>query len=148
MNLAFARFCLSACCAIALAGCAALFSQRSTTIADGTRAQLTILESTDIHSNIRSYDYYRLADDPALGFERMATLVKQARAEFPNLYIKITAYDRSLGRQTTALSFIVNRPKHEPGFALERQGGPDRQQRYTLRSYALNQPRGERYNKR
>ncbi|MFI4970314.1 MAG: bifunctional 2',3'-cyclic-nucleotide 2'-phosphodiesterase/3'-nucleotidase [Lysobacterales bacterium] len=53
-------------------------------IADGTRAQLAILESTDIHSNIRSYDYYRLAEDKTLGFERMATLVKQARAEFPN----------------------------------------------------------------
>ena len=53
-------------------------------IADGTRAQLAILESTDIHSNILSYDYYRLADDPSIGLARMATLVKQARAEFPN----------------------------------------------------------------
>ncbi len=53
-------------------------------IADGTRAELAILESTDIHSNILSYDYYRLAEDPSLGFERMATLVREARAEFPN----------------------------------------------------------------
>ncbi len=53
-------------------------------IADGTRAQLAILESTDLHSNILSYDYYRLAEDPSIGFERMATLVKRARAEFPN----------------------------------------------------------------
>jgi len=55
-----------------------------TVVADGTRAELAILESTDIHSNVLSYDYYRLADDPSIGFERMATLVKEARAEFPN----------------------------------------------------------------
>jgi 2',3'-cyclic-nucleotide 2'-phosphodiesterase/3'-nucleotidase len=53
-------------------------------VADGTRARLAVLESTDLHSNILSYDYYRLAEDKSLGFERMATLVKQARAEFPN----------------------------------------------------------------
>jgi len=53
-------------------------------IDDGSRAELAILESTDLHSNILSYDYYRLAEDPSIGFERMATLVKQARAEFPN----------------------------------------------------------------
>src|SRR6185295_18137501 len=41
-------------------------------------------ESTDIHSNILSYDYYRLGEDPSLGFERMATLVRRARTEFPN----------------------------------------------------------------
>jgi 2',3'-cyclic-nucleotide 2'-phosphodiesterase/3'-nucleotidase len=53
-------------------------------IADGTRAELAILETTDLHSNIVSYDYYRLADDPSLGFERVATLAKDARREFPN----------------------------------------------------------------
>ena len=53
-------------------------------LADGTRAELAILESTDIHTNMLSYDYYRLAEDPSIGFERMATLVVQTRAEFPN----------------------------------------------------------------
>ncbi|MEZ5462335.1 bifunctional 2',3'-cyclic-nucleotide 2'-phosphodiesterase/3'-nucleotidase [Dokdonella sp.] len=48
------------------------------------RATLAILESTDIHSNILSYDYYRLTEDTSIGFERMATLVKEARAEYPN----------------------------------------------------------------
>ncbi|MEP6511244.1 MAG: bifunctional 2',3'-cyclic-nucleotide 2'-phosphodiesterase/3'-nucleotidase [Dokdonella sp.] len=52
--------------------------------AEGARAQLAILESTDIHSNILSYDYYKLAEDRSIGFERMATLVKQARKEFAN----------------------------------------------------------------
>ena len=72
----------------------------ATPIADGTRAQLAILESTDIHSNIRSYDYYRLADDQTLGFERMATLVRQARAEFPNTVL----FDAGDTIQGTALA--------------------------------------------
>lgn len=55
-----------------------------TSASDTATATLVILESTDIHSNILSYDYYRLAEDPTLGFERMATLVNQARREFPN----------------------------------------------------------------
>ena len=67
------------------------------------------------------------------------------RKQFPRHYIRIGGYDRSLGRATTALAFIVNRPPEEPGFQLERQGGVDRQQRYTIRSYATDRPSGERY---
>jgi 2',3'-cyclic-nucleotide 2'-phosphodiesterase/3'-nucleotidase len=53
-------------------------------VPEGARATLALLESTDVHSNIRSYDYYQLADDPSLGFERLATLVRQARAQYQN----------------------------------------------------------------
>ncbi len=76
----------------------------------------------------------------------METLAR-ARREFPEHYIKINAYDRSLGRQTTALSFIVQRPSYEPGFVLERTDAQDRVQRYTLRSYAADRPAGKRYGK-
>ncbi|MGZ3496823.1 MAG: ribulose bisphosphate carboxylase small subunit [Vulcanimicrobiaceae bacterium] len=71
--------------------------------------------------------------------------LSECRATYPNHYIKINAYDRSLGRQTTALSFIVNRPQHEPGFAVERTETEDRRIRYTLRPYAADKPHGERY---
>jgi 2',3'-cyclic-nucleotide 2'-phosphodiesterase/3'-nucleotidase len=50
----------------------------------GTTVTLALLESTDLHQTILSYDYYKLAADPSIGFERMATLLKTARAEFPN----------------------------------------------------------------
>ena len=50
----------------------------------GSSATIALLESTDIHQNIMSYDYYKLAPDLSLGFERMSTLVSQARAQFPN----------------------------------------------------------------
>ena len=66
----------------ALAACATT-AQRPA-VPDGTRAQLAILETTDLHSNIRSYDYYQDKADPSLGFERAATLVRQARAQYPN----------------------------------------------------------------
>ncbi|MGH9070098.1 MAG: ribulose bisphosphate carboxylase small subunit [Acidimicrobiales bacterium] len=71
--------------------------------------------------------------------------VKRCRDAFPNQYIKVSAYDATLERQTTALSFIVNRPAEEPGFRVERQESHDRQIRYTLFPYSSNQPQGERY---
>jgi ribulose-bisphosphate carboxylase small chain len=58
--------------------------------------------------------------------------VRGAREAWPHGYVKVVCYDRSLGRQTTALSFIVGRPGNEPGFRLERTEGPDRRIRYTL----------------
>lgn len=69
----------------------------------------------------------------------------ECRKAFPNHYIKVNGYDRSLGRQTTALSFIVNRPKEEPGFHVERMEYNDRQIKYVIRSYATNKPVGQRY---
>jgi ribulose-bisphosphate carboxylase small chain len=60
--------------------------------------------------------------------------VGAVRRAHPRAYVKVVCYDRSLGRQTTALAFIVGRPPAEPGFALERSGGPDRRITYTLRS--------------
>jgi ribulose-bisphosphate carboxylase small chain len=56
------------------------------------------------------------------------------RKAFPNSYIKLNGYDSSKGRQTTMLSFIVQRPKHEPGFELERTEGQDRRIQYTIRA--------------
>ncbi|MEP7044782.1 MAG: bifunctional 2',3'-cyclic-nucleotide 2'-phosphodiesterase/3'-nucleotidase [Dokdonella sp.] len=70
--------------AMLLVACGSAPPQAKVSVAEGTRTTLALLESTDLHSNIRSFDYYQDKDDPALGFERMATLVKQARAEFEN----------------------------------------------------------------
>ncbi|MGO8887475.1 MAG: ribulose bisphosphate carboxylase small subunit [Streptosporangiaceae bacterium] len=71
--------------------------------------------------------------------------IDACRTHYPEHYIKVIAYDASLGRQTTALSFIVNRPPHEPGFRLDRQEVSDRQIRYSLHPYATDRPSGERY---
>jgi len=69
----------------------------------------------------------------------------ECRKTFPNHYIKVNSFDRSLGRATTALSFIVNRPKEEPGFQVERLEDSDRRVRYTIRAYAADKPAGQRY---
>jgi ribulose-bisphosphate carboxylase small chain len=71
--------------------------------------------------------------------------VRDARAAHPRSYIKVVCYDRTLGFQTTRLSFIVGRPRYEPGFRLERQEAADRQIRYTLHAYATDSPEGDRY---
>ena len=71
--------------------------------------------------------------------------VNACRRAFPSQYIKVNGYDRRYRRQTTALSFIVNRPKEEPGFRLEREEAQDRVIRYTLHPYAADRPAGERY---
>jgi ribulose-bisphosphate carboxylase small chain len=64
---------------------------------------------------------------------------------WPDHYVRVSAYDASLGRQTTALSFIVNRPGHEPGFRLDRAEAGDRRISYALHPYAADRPSGERY---
>ena len=71
--------------------------------------------------------------------------VRACRAAYPDQYIRVSAYDASLGRQTTALSFIVGRPAYEPGFRLDRQEGADRRIRYSLHPYATDRPAGQRY---
>src|SRR5580693_3090418 len=71
--------------------------------------------------------------------------VTACRQAYPRHYVRLTASDSSLGRQTTALSFIVSRPAAEPGFRLDRQEASDRRIHYTLHSYATEWPPGERY---
>ena len=66
------------------------------------------------------------------------------RKTFPQHYVRLMAFDSTRGVESIAMSFIVNRPAHEPGFALERQEGPGRTMRYTIRSYSADRPEGER----
>lgn len=67
---------------------------------DGMTAQLVLLETTDLHSHVLSYDYDRLEADPTVGFERVATLIRAAREEFPNTLL----FDAGDTIQGTALA--------------------------------------------
>jgi ribulose-bisphosphate carboxylase small chain len=58
--------------------------------------------------------------------------VRACREAHPDSYVKLIAYDATRGRQTTALSFIVGRPAHEPGFRVDRTDSHDRVVRYRL----------------
>jgi 2',3'-cyclic-nucleotide 2'-phosphodiesterase/3'-nucleotidase len=55
-----------------------------TGIPEGTTLNVALLETTDIHQNLLSYDYYGLKADISLGLERTATLINAARAENAN----------------------------------------------------------------
>ncbi len=47
--------------------------------------------------------------------------------------------------KSVRISFIVNRPKNEDGFRLERTEAHGRMQRYATRAYAIDRPEGKRY---
>lgn len=71
--------------------------------------------------------------------------VKNCRKAFPNHYIRLMAFDATRGVESIVMSFIVNRPKDEPGFMLERQEIGGRSMRYTTRGYGADKPEGKRY---
>ncbi len=50
----------------------------------GASATLAVLETTDLHSNVVGYDYFKLAAEPSIGLDRTARLIAQARTQYPN----------------------------------------------------------------
>lgn len=81
-----------------LAGCGG--GGNAPAVAAGTSATLALLETTDLHTNVLSYDYFKLAQDKSFGFERVAALIKAARSESPNAML----IDNGDTIQGTALS--------------------------------------------
>jgi ribulose-bisphosphate carboxylase small chain len=71
--------------------------------------------------------------------------VNECRKTFPDHYIRVMAFDSARGVESPSMSFIVNRPKNEPGFRLKRTELEGRNIRYTVESYAVDKPEGERY---
>ena len=52
--------------------------------ASAATVDLRILETTDIHMHLVDYDYYADKQSNSVGLSRVATLIKQARAEVQN----------------------------------------------------------------
>jgi ribulose-bisphosphate carboxylase small chain len=95
--------------------------------------------------------YWELWGFPLFDEQDPAVVMGAIRAcceAHPDHYVKVNAYDTARGRETVALSFIVQRPAREPGFRLERQEVQGRTIRYSLRSYAADEPEGERYQRK
>jgi len=84
---------------------------------------------------------FDIKDAAAIMFE----LAECRKTYSGRMYIRLTAFDSSHGWESVKLSFIVDRPKVEPGFMIERQERGGRNIAYTTRSYAMNKPEGERY---
>jgi ribulose-bisphosphate carboxylase small chain len=92
--------------------------------------------------------YWEMFGNPMFDLHDAAGILEEIRScrrTFPNQYVKVNAFDSTRGRESLRLSFIANRPKEEPGFALIRQEGAGREVRYTVRSYVADRPEGERY---
>ena len=90
--------------------------------------------------NMWGIPMFQIKDGAAILFEVNAC--RKANAE---VYIKVNAFDNTRGVESMVMSFIVQRPKHEPGFGLQRTEEHGRVIRYTTVSYATNKPAGERY---
>jgi len=84
---------------------------------------------------------FDIPDSSAIMFE-----LSECRKAHPGVYIKINCFNNERGVESTALSFIVNRPTFEPGFYLVRQEGTGRSIAYTIQSYAVQSAgEGARY---
>jgi ribulose-bisphosphate carboxylase small chain len=66
--------------------------------------------------------------------------LQSCRKTFPQHYIRLMAFDSTRGVETIVMSFIVNRPDHEPGFRLTRQEAHGRTIRYTVHSDTSSGP--------
>lgn len=71
--------------------------------------------------------------------------INNCRKTFPNHYVRVMAFDNTRGWETPRMSYLVNRPKKEPGFGLVRQEVDGRNIRYTIHSYSTDKPESERY---
>lgn len=92
--------------------------------------------------------YWEMYGNPMFDLRDAAGLMGEleaARRTFPDHYIKVNAFDSTQGIESLRLSFMVNRPRHEPGFGLIRQEGAGRSIRYTVHAYATDRPDSERY---
>ena len=70
----------------------------------------------------------------------------ECRRVNPEGYIKINAFDSTIGTESCVMSYIVQRPKEEPGYYLERTEVAGRQLQYTIKSYVTQvKPEGSRY---
>lgn len=90
--------------------------------------------------NMWGIPMFTIKDGAAVLYELNA-----CRKANPNVYIKVNAFDSTRGVESMCMSFIVQRPPHEPGFGLVRQEAENRTIRYTTHSYATDKPAGERY---
>lgn len=92
--------------------------------------------------------YWEMHGHPMFDLKDAAGVMQElaeCRKAFPDEYIKLNGFDATAGWEALRISFIVNRPKEEPGFGLVRTEVDGRMIRYTTRSYAADKPAGSRY---
>lgn len=107
---------------------------------------LSVEYTDDIHPRNCYWEMWGL---PLFEMTSSSTLLhelNECRKAYPDFYIKINAFNNQRGVESTAMSFIVQRPSYEPGFYLTRQEAKGRNITYTLNSYAVQAfPEGKAY---
>ncbi|MCU1298335.1 MAG: cbbS [Acidobacteriaceae bacterium] len=98
----------------------------------------SIEHTDDPHPRNAYWDMWGLPMFDLKNLDDTMDQIADCRKEFPEHYIKVNGFDRTKGRQTTTLSFIVHRPTEEPGFYLERTEASDRRIQYTIRLKAAS----------
>ncbi len=86
--------------------------------------------------------YWEMFGNPMFDLKDAAGVLlelQHCRKTFPNHYIRLMAFDSTRGVESIVMSFIVNRPKCEPGFGLIRQEAHGRTMRYTLQRLAAEE---------
>ena len=92
--------------------------------------------------------YWEMFGNPMFDLKDPAGIlleINACRKAFPQHYVRVTAFDSTQGVESPRMSYIVNRPKKEPGFGLARTEVEGRNIRYRVSSYATDKPEGERY---
>jgi ribulose-bisphosphate carboxylase small chain len=84
--------------------------------------------------------YWEMHGNPMFDLKDPAGILMEinaCRKTFPSHYVRVTAFDSTQGVESVRMSFIVNRPKDEPGFRLVRTEEAGRNVRYSTESYAV-----------
>jgi ribulose-bisphosphate carboxylase small chain len=93
--------------------------------------------------------YWELWGLPLFGIKDPAAImfeINSCRKAKPACYVKVNGFDNSRNVESCCLSFIVQRPSaNEPGFSLVRSEDKSRLIRYTIQSYSVQKPEGQRY---
>jgi ribulose-bisphosphate carboxylase small chain len=93
--------------------------------------------------------YWEMWGLPLFNIPDAATIlyeINECRKAHPNMYVKVNGFNNARGVESTAISFIIQRPSFEPGFYLVRQEGAGRNIVYTIQSYAVQAAaEGSRY---
>jgi len=85
--------------------------------------------------------YWHMWGNPMFGIRDAAAVMTEldgCRKANADDYIRINAFDNTRGVESIVMSFIVQRPAHEPGFRLQRQEGEGRMLKYSTSGYSMD----------
>ncbi|OJT16637.1 bifunctional metallophosphatase/5'-nucleotidase [Archangium sp. Cb G35] len=86
---------------------------------DTSPRTLRLMQTSDLHTNILPWDYFTGKPDPLRGLSKVATLVKQARAEQPECNLLIDTGDTIQGTPLgTYYALVDNAPQHPMAVAM------------------------------